>query len=313
MVMAEIRGALAGGATREQLEAAGYKRSSVYQAQKQLVKPGDGRRRRARVQPVTQVPAVRSATPALLAPSDELIDMRSQVALVKLANELAVAKQQAVRLKPETPEPPNEITNARAMLGFFSDLKTVFPAPEPTVSMPVARGLSPVQQLEIDIKRLEMLERNEERAQVREQQAQERRTEVYQEIGGYLTKGLGTLVSAFQESKAATPARVRAPALNPKAPALEGESTGKFPAMIQSSPGVWTRPIPPNTDVVPSEEIMLKPEDRPGGTWIASADAETGEVISWAWAADPPPETVRQRLQRIGIKAAGQNSPHRQS
>jgi len=63
-VMAEIRGALAGGATREQLEAAGYKRSSVYQGQKQLAKPGDGRRqtaqRRAKGYAPNQVPAVRS-------------------------------------------------------------------------------------------------------------------------------------------------------------------------------------------------------------------------------------------------------------
>jgi len=55
-VMAEIRGALAGGATREQLEAAGYKRSSVYQAQRQLVKPGDGSRRKIRQDGLTYLP-----------------------------------------------------------------------------------------------------------------------------------------------------------------------------------------------------------------------------------------------------------------
>jgi len=66
MVMAEIRSALQAGATREQLELAGYKRSSVYQAQKDLAKPGDGRRqtaqRRAKGSAPNQVQVVRSAT-----------------------------------------------------------------------------------------------------------------------------------------------------------------------------------------------------------------------------------------------------------
>jgi len=313
-VMAEIREALAGGATREQLDAAGYKRSSVYQAQQQLKKAGAGDgRRRAKVQPANQVPAVRSATPALPAPSSELSDMREQVALVKLGNELAVAKQQAVRLKPETPEPPNEIANARAMLGFFSDLKTVFPPPETPVSTPAAEGskLNSEQLLNLDIARMEMQERNLVRGEERELQQAERQAELVKEMGGYVSKGLAGFLKVLQETKAAEPARVRAPALNPKAPALAGASTGKFPAMIRSADGqVWTRPSSPDTDVVPSEDVMLKPADRPGGTWIASADAETGEVISWAWAADPPPETVRERLQRLGIKAAGQNSRH---
>jgi len=200
------------------------------------------------------------------------------------------------------------------MLGFFSDLKTVFPAPEPSAQPPGPGGskLNSEQLLNLDIARMEMEERNLIREEERDKLQVERQAELVKEVGGYLTKGLGTLVSAFREIKATEPARaVRGPALNLKAPALEGEGSGKFPAMIRSADGqVWTRPIPPNTDVVPSEEIMLKPEDRPGGTWIASADAETGEVISWAWAADPPPETVRERLQRLGIKAAGQNSRH---
>jgi len=77
-VMAEIRGALAGGATKEQLEMAGYKRSSVYQAQRQLVKPGDGRRR-TKVQPANQVPAVRSVTPAALKdPSATVVRLTQQ-------------------------------------------------------------------------------------------------------------------------------------------------------------------------------------------------------------------------------------------
>jgi len=66
-VMAEIRGALAGGATKEQLEASGYKRSSIYQGQKQLKKPGDGCRqtaqRRAKGSAPNQVPVVRPVTP----------------------------------------------------------------------------------------------------------------------------------------------------------------------------------------------------------------------------------------------------------
>jgi len=46
-IMAEIRGALAGGASREQLELSGYQRSSVCQAQRDLAQPGDGRRQTA--------------------------------------------------------------------------------------------------------------------------------------------------------------------------------------------------------------------------------------------------------------------------
>jgi len=308
-VMAEIRSALQAGASREQLEEAGYKRSSIYLAAKQLAKPGDGRRHGI-VQRRTN-PGVRPVTPiaALPAPSSELSDKREQLQLAKLANELTVEQLKTARLQPETPEPPNEISNARAMIGLISDAKALFPAPETPVLTPVSRGLSPVQQLEIDIKRLEMLERNEERAQVREQQAQERRTEVYQEIGGYISKGLTSFLGVLQEVKAATPARVRAPALNAnaKVPVLEGGGSGKFPAMIRSADGkTWTRPVADNMVAEnPVSEIALQPADRPGGTWIASADAETGEVISWAWAKDPPAETVNERLRRLGQDAAG--------
>jgi len=310
MVMDEIRSALQSGASREQLESAGYKRSSIYQAAKQLKKAGAGDRRqvahrRAKVGVTPVIPA------ALPAPSSELSDMREQVALVKLGNELAVAKQQAERLKPETPRPPTEIDNARAMLGFFSDLKTSFPPPEPSSQTPAAGGskLNSEQLLNLDIARMEMEERNLIREEERDKLQVERQTELVQEVGGYLTKGLGTLVSAFREIKATEPARVvRGPALNPKAPALEGESTGKFPAMIRSADGqVWTRPSSPDTDVVPSEDVMLKPADRPGGTWIASVD-ESGVIDSWVWAVDPPVESVRERLRRVGVKAAGQNS-----
>jgi len=49
MVMDEIRSALQSGASREQLESAGYKRSSIYQAAKQLKKgAGAGTLRRAK-------------------------------------------------------------------------------------------------------------------------------------------------------------------------------------------------------------------------------------------------------------------------
>jgi len=305
-VMAEIRGALAGGATREQLEAAGYKRSSVYQAQKQLAKPGDGRRR-AKVQPA--VPAVRSATPALPAPSSELSDMREQVALVKLGNDLAVAKQQAVRLQPETPEPPNEITNARAMIGLFSDLKTVFPAPEPSVQPPGPGGskLNSEQLLNLDIARMEMEERNLIREEERSLQQVAQQAELVKEVGGYVSKGLNGFLKVLSEVQAA-PAR--------RGFRQDAENRQPLELNSSSSPGgwsvdgkTWTKPV----GMVPSEnpvsEIALQPADRPGGTWIASADAETGEVISWAWAPNPPAETVRERLQRIGQKAAGQNSP----
>jgi len=310
-VMAEIRGALAGGATKEQLEAAGYKRSSIYQAQKQLVKPGDVRRR-TKVQPANQVPnPIRVGSPALPAPSSELSDMREQVQLVKLGNDLAVAKQQAERLQPEPPKPPTEIDNARAMVGLFSDLKTLFPPPEPSAQTPGPGDskLSSVQLLNLDIARMESQERQLIREEERALQQVEQQAELVKEVGGHISKGLGFLLKVFQEVKAATPARVpdvRAPALNPKAPALEG--AGKFPAMTQSSPGVWVRPSPPNTDVVPSEDVMLKPADRAGGVWIASVDPGSEEVTSWAWAPDPPKETVRERLARVGQRAAGQNS-----
>jgi len=68
MVMAEIRSALQAGATREQLESSGFKRSSIYLGQKQLKKAvDDGRRqtaqRRAKGSAPNQVPAVWSVTP----------------------------------------------------------------------------------------------------------------------------------------------------------------------------------------------------------------------------------------------------------
>jgi len=68
MVMAEIRSALQAGATREQLESSGFKRSSIYLGQKQLKKAvDDGRRqtaqRRAKGSAPNQVQAVRSVTP----------------------------------------------------------------------------------------------------------------------------------------------------------------------------------------------------------------------------------------------------------
>ena len=314
MVMDEIRSALQSGASREQLESAGYKRSSIYQAAKQLKKAGAGDVRRRQSAVRTAKVGVTPIIPALPAPSSELSDMREQVALVKLGNDLAVAKQQAVRLKPETPEPPNEISNARAMIGLISDAKALFPAPEPSLQTPAAGGskLNSEQLLNLDIARMEMEERQLVRGEARELEQAEKQAELVKEVGGYVSKGLAGFLKVLQEVKVATPARVPgvpAPVLNPKAPAtLEGEGSGKFPAMIQSSAGVWTRPRPNTADVVPSEDVMLQPADRPGGTWIASADAETGEVISWAWAADPPPESVRQRLQRLGIKAAGQNS-----
>ena len=69
-VMAEIRGALAGGASREQLELSGYKRSSIYQGQKQL-KAGAGAgdvRRRPTVQRRTN-PGVLPVTPVAALPA----------------------------------------------------------------------------------------------------------------------------------------------------------------------------------------------------------------------------------------------------
>jgi len=299
-VMAEIRGALAGGATKDQLEAAGYKRSSVYQAERQLVKPGDGRRR-AKVRPADQVPAVRSVTRALPAPSSELSDVREQVALVKLGNDLAVAKQQAVRLQPE---PPNEISNARAMIGLFTDIKALSPAPETPVSTPVT--VNRENELRIDIARMEMEERNLIRGEVWELQQVEQKAELVKEVGGYLTKGLGSFLKVLQEVKVATPARLpgvpAAPVLNHPRSDVGGWNSDR---------SVWTNP----SSEVPSSEIeadviLQKPLDWPGGSWIGAADAETGESVSWAWAKDPPRETVRERLQRIGIKAAGQNSSH---
>jgi len=303
--MAEIRSALQSGATREQLESSGFKRSSIYLARQQLAKPGDGRRRQTGPRgPIGVTPII----PALPAPSSELSDKREQLQLAKLANELTVEQQKTARLQPETPEPPTEISNARAMIGLFSDLKTLFPAPETPVSTPAAEGkLSSVQLLNLDIARMEMEERNLIRGEARQLEQVEKQAELVKEVGGYVSKGLTSFLGVLREVKAATPARVRAPAQNAKAPALEGRSPGKFPAMIQSSPGVWIRPSP-DTDVVPSEDVLLQPEDRPGGTWIASVDPGSEEVTSWAWAPDPPKETVRERLQRIGIKAAGQNS-----
>jgi len=297
--MQEVRDALGAGATRQELLAAGYAGSSVSKAQKQLKKgAGDGRRQSAvRTAKVGVTPII----PALPAPSSELSDMREQVAMAKLGNDLAVAKQQAVRLQPETPEPPNEISNARAMIGLFSDIKTLFPAPEPSAQTPGPGDskLSSVQLLNLDIARMESQERQLIREEERALQQVQQQAELVKEVGTHLSKGLGFLLKAFQETKSAEPARVRAP-LNPKVPALEGGSPGKFPAMIQSSPGVWIRPSS-DTDVVPSEDVLLQPPDRAGGSWIASADAETGEVISWAWAPDPPAESVRERLQRIRL------------
>jgi len=159
-VMDEIRSALQAGATREQLEASGYKRSSIYQGQKQLAKPGDGRRRRQTGPrgPIGVTPII----PAALPPSSELSDKREQLQLAKLGNELVVEQQKTVRLQPETPEPPNEISNARAMIGLFSDLKTLFPPPETLPQTPAAGGskLNSEQLLNLDIARMEMEERN---------------------------------------------------------------------------------------------------------------------------------------------------------
>jgi len=228
-VMAEIRGALAGGATREQLEAAGYKRSSVYQAQKQLVKPGDGRRRR-KVQPADQVPAVRSAvTPALPAPSSELTDMRDQVQLVKLGNELAVAKQQAVRLQPETPEPPSEIGKAKAVVGLLSDIKILFPAPEPSAQMPAAGGskLSSEQESNLAIARMELEERQLLREEERDKLQVAKKTELIREVGGYISKGLSSFLGVLGEVNAAAPARRQPIELNPAEP--ESKRLGERP------------------------------------------------------------------------------------
>jgi len=311
-IMGEIRGALAGGATREQLEAAGYKRSSVYQAQRQLkagAGAGDNPRRHGTAQRRAN-PGVLPVTPiaALPAPSDELIDKREVLQLRQLDNALLVEGQKTERLKPETPEPPNEISNARAMIGLFSDLKTLFPAPETPVSTPAAEGskLSSVQLLNLDIARMESQERQLIRGEARELEQAQQQAELVKEVGGYLTKGLGTLVSAFREIKATEPARVRAPALKiQRPPALGGESPGKFPAMTRSADGqVWTRPMP-DTDVGDSLATVAQPPDRPGGSWVASADVETGEVISWAWAADPPVESVRERLRRLRLNGGG--------
>jgi len=218
-VMAEIRSALQAGASREQLVASGFKRSSVYQGAKQLkVGAGDGRRRR--VQPASSLP-IRVGSPALPAPSSELSDMRDQVQLVKLGNDLAVAKQQAIRLKPEIPEPPSEIDNARAMIGLISDAKTLFPPPELSPLTPPAGDskLNSGQLLNLDIARMEMEERQLIRGEARELQQVEQKAELIQEIGGHITRGLSGFLKVLQETKLVAPARVRAPALNPKAPA----------------------------------------------------------------------------------------------
>jgi len=74
MVMAEIRGALAGGATREQLEAAGYKRSSVYQAQRQLkAAPAMGRQTAQRRAKGSAPNQVRSVTPVLRLTQQQIV------------------------------------------------------------------------------------------------------------------------------------------------------------------------------------------------------------------------------------------------
>jgi len=64
-VMAEIRSALQAGATREQLESSGFKRSSIYLGQKQLKKAADdGRRQTAQRRVKGSAPnQVRSVTP----------------------------------------------------------------------------------------------------------------------------------------------------------------------------------------------------------------------------------------------------------
>jgi len=243
--MDETRSALEAGATRQELLAAGYPGSSVSKAQKQLKKgAGDGRRqsavRTAKVRPVGQ-------SPALPAPSDELTDKREQLQLRQLDNSLLIEGQKTERLQPEPPRPPTEVDNARAVIGLLSDAKSLFPPPEPSSQMPAAEGkLSSGQLLELDIKRLEMEERNEVRLQERELQQVEKKTELIQEIAGYVGKGLTGFLQVLQEVSASAPARRQPVELNPS-PAPGGWSDG----------GTWTPPAEPEF----IEEDDMQPEE----------------------------------------------------
>jgi len=313
--MEEVRDALGAGATRQELLLAGYPGSSITKAQQQLKKAGagDGRRqtgpRRPKGSTSNQLIPVRTVTPVLPAPSSELADKREQLQLAKLANELTVEQQKTARLQPDAPE-SNEIANARGVLGLMADAKALFPAPELSAQTPAAGGskLSSEQESNLAIARMELEERQLIRGEERELQQVEQKAELIQEIGGHITRGLSGFLKVLSEipvSSASTPtstttARRRQPLeLNPS------PSPGGWSADGQT----WTtsKPVAMVAEN-PVSEIALQPADRPGGTWIASADAETGEVISWAWAPDPPAETVRERLQRVGQKAAGQNS-----
>jgi len=230
--MDETRSALEAGATRQELLTAGYPGSSITKAVKQLKKAGAGdARRRPRVQPANLVPAVRAITPVLPAPSDELTDKRESLQLRQLDNALLVEGQKSERLQPEKPEPPKpptEIENAREVVGLLGDLKSLYPAPEPSSQTPAAGDskLSSGQLLELDIKRLEMEERNEVRLQDRELQQVEKKAELIQEIGGHFSRGLAGFLKVLQEVHQVAPARRQPVELNPSPGPSQPSSEG---------------------------------------------------------------------------------------
>jgi len=255
---------------------------------------------------------------------------RSELELSRLDNALVVEQSKSERLGKPPDHPPSELDKAAQavdvikglqelqqqptaldeavkVIGLLKDVKDLQqpttrhqqPQPQPP------NGLSWEQQLTLDIKRLESQERLEERAQEQEQRRVELRAETYSMVGRWVESGIGFLGKIIQESKVDRPS---AAPLNRSAvlgkPPMEPSS-----GLPSDGPGNRTRVLLGNyDDVVPGageDDVLSKPADRPGGTWIASADAETGEVISWAWAKDPPPETVRERMQRLGQNVAG--------
>ena len=250
--MDETRSALEAGATRQELLTAGYPGSSITKAAKQLAGAGDGRRRQSAVRTAKGLAPTRLAAPAALpAPSSELVDKREVLQLRQLDNALLVEGQKTERLQPETPKPPTEVDNARAVVGLLGDLKTLFPAPEPSSQTPAAGGskLSSEQLLNLDIKRLELEERQLVREEERELLQVEKKGELVKEIGGYISKGLDGFLKVLSEvNQASAPAAtMRQPVeLNPS-PSPGGWSAG----------GTWTPPEKPKS----IEEDAMQPEE----------------------------------------------------
>jgi len=273
-VMAEIRGALADGTTREQLEAAGYKRSSVYLGAKQLAKSGRGPKAAPAPASVFQGPNhLRGLVSGNPESSSALLDKREELQIRQLDNALTVEDQKADRLrKPEPGERPSAISELASMGRLIGAVRELTPAPV----QPMAQGgLSSEGRYKLELAKMDSEEYLAKRKVDREADVETNKleaTEAWTKVGGDVMGVVVKGVAEFLANPGSAPALRQPVELNPNPNPGPGPGPGPGPdAGGWSAGGTWTAPAEPEfieeDDMQPEEygrDNVYRPAEVPG-------------------------------------------------